>query len=357
MTYVNKESVTAIGIIFPVLTTISLAVRTYGCRSFSGKLEIDDILVVPAALLTIAAGVAMVIGAQMQIIGDHSLPAITAKEQHQLGKFEYAFWIGHVLDIGFIKLTLLFLFRRVFKGHAYRTPFDYANWTLIILVLTWTVVFLCFEIFACGIHPSVSWASLTSLRTQCVDTFSMQTGCAAFSWVLDIAILVEPLFVISSLNMSLRRKLQVSVVFLLSTFAVVAGLLRMIVWIQIQVQGTKHQYDHVLGTILPLIDQEGIVSIVLFWTYIEIGVGFQVACLPPCARHLDEVSLTGVMSRLRSLPSVLSLSKRSGSSRSDTSKGNTEGSQRIWASTYQPKDSSDQPYDDEYELIQGSNRV
>ena len=58
----------------------------------------------------------MVIGSQVNIIGGHSYPAITPAEQVKLGKFEYAFWIGHVLAIGFIKLTLLFLFRTLSKG-------------------------------------------------------------------------------------------------------------------------------------------------------------------------------------------------------------------------------------------------
>ena len=81
-------------------------------------------------------------------------------------------------------------------GRAYRTAFDYANWTLIICVALWTVVFLFFEIFACGIRPYLSWSSLESLRGECVDTFALQTGCAVFSWVMDLAILIEPLFMV-----------------------------------------------------------------------------------------------------------------------------------------------------------------
>lgn len=351
MTYVNKGSVTAIGIIFPVLVIISLAIRAYGWRRYSRNVEIDDLFIIPAAFLTIAAGVAMVIGAQMNIIGGHSIPGITPTEQHELGKFEYAFWIGHVLTIGFIKLTLLFLFRRIFKGRAFRTPFDYVNWTLIILVTMWTLVFLFFEIFACGSNPAVSWSSLTSLRTRCVNTFAMQTGCAVFSWVLDLAILIEPICMVGTLNMSIWKKLQVSLVFLFSVFAVVAGLLRMIVWIQIQVQGTTNQYTKVLHTSLPSIDQEGIVSIILFWTYVEIGVGFQVACLPPCARHLDKLSLSLIMTKIRSLPSVLSLSRRS--SRSDKDK-TTEESKRSWTSSPRPKRSRS---DDELEFYHDHYRV
>ncbi|KAA8642400.1 uncharacterized protein ATNIH1004_011344 [Aspergillus tanneri] len=344
MTYVNKSSVTAIGIVFPVLVMISLAARACGWRKYSRNLEIDDILIVPAALLTIAAGAAMVIGAQMNIIGGHSVPVITPTEQHQLGKFEYAFWIAHVLDIGFIKLALLFLFRRIFKSNAFRTPFDYANWTLIILVILWTVVFLFFEVFACGADPSVSWSDLYSLRQKCVDTFAMQTGCAVFSWIMDLAILVEPLFMIAPLKMSFRKKLQVCLVFFCSIFAVVAGLLRMIVWIQIEVQGTTNPQTKVLDTVLPSVDQEGIVSIILFWTYVEIGVGFQVACLPPCARHLDKLSLSRLMIKLGSLPSVLSISKRS------------PDSNRHLTSSYKPQKSRS---DDEIELykIPGPNQV
>ena len=131
-------------------------------------------------------------------------------------QFEYAFWIGHVLAIRFIKLTLLFLFRSLFRGRSGRTWFDYGNWTLIVLTTAWLVVFLFFEIFACGTTPQVSWESFDSLRTKCVDTFGMQTGCAVFSWVLDLAIFVEPLFMIRTLNMSLKRKVQASVVFLFS---------------------------------------------------------------------------------------------------------------------------------------------
>ncbi|KAK1144405.1 hypothetical protein N8T08_005558 [Aspergillus melleus] len=192
-------------------------------------------------------------------------------------------------------------------GNAYRTPFDYANWTLIVLVTLWTLIFLFLEVFACGADPSVSWASLTSLRSKCVDTFAMQTGCAVFSWVMDLAILIESLFMIAPLQMSFRKKLQVCLVFLCSIFAVIAGLLRMIGWIQIVIQGTQNPTTKVLSTTLPTIDQEGIVSIMLFWTYIEIGIGFTVACLPPCARHLDKLSLSRVLNKLGSLPSALSL--------------------------------------------------
>ncbi|KAI0102795.1 hypothetical protein GGR51DRAFT_279813 [Nemania sp. FL0031] len=309
MDYVNPRSMSAIGVLFPALTIISLAVRIYGWRHQGRRFEIDDILVLPAGVLTIAAGVGLVTATQLHIIGGHTNPEDLVAESVKLGIFEYAFWITHVLAIGFIKLTILFLLRRVFKGRSYKTAFDYVNWALIILVILWTLVFLFFDIFACGSHPEASWESWNSLRSACINTFGMQTGCAVFSWVLDIAIFIEPLVMIRTLNMSRARKIQASLVFLSSGFAVVAGLLRLIPWIQVLTQDITHPTLKVLGTTFPIGDQQAIISIVLFWTYIEIGVGFLVACVPRSAWVLDK--LNPIISKLRSLSSSSSLLRKS----------------------------------------------
>lgn len=50
----------------------------------------------------------------------------------------------------------------------------------------------------------------------------------------------------------------------------------------------------------------GIVSLNLFWTYIEIGVGFLVACLPPSAQLTDRFSFDPITKILRSIRSLLS---------------------------------------------------
>lgn len=50
MTYIDPGSMTAIGVIFPVLTVLSLALRVYGWHRYPTKVEVDDILVIPAAV-------------------------------------------------------------------------------------------------------------------------------------------------------------------------------------------------------------------------------------------------------------------------------------------------------------------
>lgn len=90
-------------------------------------------------------------------------------------------------------------------GRSERTAFDISNWILITLVTLWTVAFLFLEIFACGARPSASWESFESLRTMCMDTFALQTSCAVVSWVLDLAIFIEPLVMVRTGSCSPSR--------------------------------------------------------------------------------------------------------------------------------------------------------
>lgn len=113
----------------------------------------------------------------------------------------------------------------------------------------------------------------------------------------------------------------------------------MIIWIQIQIQDITRPRTRILGTILPNTDQEGtkhsgvlcqgvitkysslgVVSIILFWTYVEIGVGFLVACLPLCAGVVDRILLTPIAQRLRSFSSRSHISERDTKSQQEARK-------------------------------------
>lgn len=78
-------------------------------------------------------------------------------------------------------------------GQGRTTAFDYINWTLIFLVVLWTTLALFFSIFQCRLNPSAVWGTLDQLRTECFNTWQMFSTFAIFSWIMDIAILIEPL--------------------------------------------------------------------------------------------------------------------------------------------------------------------
>ncbi|KAI1455163.1 hypothetical protein F4805DRAFT_437047 [Annulohypoxylon moriforme] len=349
MTYSSASGMTAIGVIFPVFTLGFLTLRVYQLLQHTRKLGIDDVLIIIAAPLTIGTGVSLAVGAQLGIISGDASPLTNHEDVLKLAKFEYAFWIVHVVTMGVIKLAILFLLRRVFRGRSYWTGFDYANWIMIGCVSLWTILFLLLYVFESGVHPSLGWTTADSVRQRPFNTWAMIAGSASCSWVMDLSILIEPLFMIGTLKMGLRKKIQASMVFLCSGFAVIAGLLRMIVAIQLASEGVTGQTMRFLATDFAIYDVKGIVSIILFWTYVEIGVGFSVACLPSCARYLDILSFDPIVSRIRSFASVISLPRWSrGSGTEDRDEGT---SQRT------PKSSINNHSEDEMELVAVANGV
>ncbi|KAI7779507.1 hypothetical protein LA080_000791 [Diaporthe eres] len=270
---------------------MGLMLRVYGLQRQKQRMQPDDLLLIASHIILVVLGVSMVVGAQKNFIGGHTTPPATSSRLELLGKYQYAFWIIHSLDIGLIKLALLVFFRRVFKGRGKRTPFDIVNWTLIITTVLWTLIAVFISIFECGIHAEGTWTGLEQLKRMCLNNFLMYAALAVASSIVDLAILIEPLIMIRRLNMSTRRKIQVSLVFLLSGFAVIA---------------VQRGSDN---------EEKGIISVLEFWAYVELGVGFMVACLPPCAQFIDKLSPTPLYNKLRSIPSLASISWRNGRSR------------------------------------------
>lgn len=110
--------------------------------------------------------------------------------------------MGHVLTICFIKLSILLFFRRLFRGRTKRTAFDVVNWILIGLVISWTIAFIFCDAFACRLDPAATWTTKYWLHDQCFDIPAMMLASSTSNWILDLAILVEPLvMVFDSLNM------------------------------------------------------------------------------------------------------------------------------------------------------------
>lgn len=67
-------------------------------------------------------------------------------------QLEYAFFALSVLAIGFIRLVFVLLYRRIFRGNVFHA----INWTVIGVIIAWTVAFFLACLFQCAPHFSVS---------------------------------------------------------------------------------------------------------------------------------------------------------------------------------------------------------
>ena len=92
------------------------------------------------------------------------------------------------LGLGFIKLSILFFYRRIFRGRV----FDILSWTLITLVVLWTLGFTLVQIFDCRTRFYVNWGSLADLQ-KCLSSFKQLLACSVSDVIIDIFILILPL--------------------------------------------------------------------------------------------------------------------------------------------------------------------
>lgn len=103
------------------------------------------------------------------------------------------FWVVFFLQplqLGFIRLAILFLYRRFFG--SYRS-FNIVNWTLIAIVSGWTVAFFLGLLFDCGLEFDANWGSLGEIAEQCPFGFLPTVVYTILDACLDLFVLVLPI--------------------------------------------------------------------------------------------------------------------------------------------------------------------
>jgi hypothetical protein len=124
-------------------------------------------------------------------------------------------WIVIVLTvptIAIIKLSVIFLYRRIFDMSRI---FDIYSIVLITLVCAWGVGFLFSELFQCGRHITAFWSSAKDIKKYCDDTNGAVVAFCASDLIMDLMILLAPIPMVWRLLTTTQRKLQILAVFAL----------------------------------------------------------------------------------------------------------------------------------------------
>lgn len=199
------------------------------------------------------------------------------------------FWVVFFLQplqLGLIRLAILFLYRRFFA--RYRS-FNIVSWTLIAIVTGWTITFFIGLLFDCGSKFSANWGSLGEIAEQCPFGFLPTVIYTIMDACLDLIVLILPIPWIFQLNLSITNKLSITGCFMLGSIATVAAFLRMTVFIQTGIPSQAMTRTSVMG--LPIYDILGIVSTEVFWTMIESTVALIAVCLPAIRKAVAKSAL------------------------------------------------------------------
>ena len=206
MFWVEPPSVIAVGVLLPLLAAAAVTLRFHGRRANGVGFGIDDWLVLTSLILCIGCGITLVVGAALNGLAQPTpqgpdfvdgLPGYFFVESEALSiswKCQWAFNLMQMLAFGTVKLSIIFLYRRIFRG----TLFDICSFVMIGLVTVWTVGFFLTVLFQCGQNFWALWSNLFDYLTYCVnDTVYLEVNCIS-DIITDVLILVIPIPMVRS---------------------------------------------------------------------------------------------------------------------------------------------------------------
>jgi len=265
---VHAPLVYAEGIIFIIVCSVMVFLRFYARRITKSTLGLDDLFIGIALILVIAMSVTAIAETALKGFG-YASSVGDAGAGHP--DANVAGWPGELLQVpalGCIKLSFLFLYRRVFTKRVAK-QFSWANWFMIAVVTAWMIGYFFTLLFLCGTDFKAYWTSSETEKDDCLPTAPVHLGYAISDVITDILTILLPIPEIWKLQLPTRRKFAVLGVFGLGAITICMSIIRMVIY-----HGALTvQFD-------PDIDFEYITTLTSYFSLLEAGLGVCASCLP-----------------------------------------------------------------------------
>ncbi|KAI1112559.1 plasma membrane protein Pth11-like protein [Nemania sp. NC0429] len=275
--YQTPGHLVAAAVLFPVLDIVAVTLRIRARMKQKQPLKADDWLILPATLLTIGLGIAIVYGVSTESVGyvtkipdnfDGNTLMVQTDQLTLNSQIEWAFNMILPLLLGCIKGSFLFFYKRIFSVHGNSAINIILN-ILIIMVFAWAVAFCFAFIFFCRLNFFAIWGTFTDLIMYCPGSMNLVLALCITDFVVDVIVIIFPVPLIWRLNLPRNKKLAISAVFLLGIIAVVASLARLVVVAKIVRVGFNPNEDGALA-----------ISGYLYWGVVECSISVLAASLP-----------------------------------------------------------------------------
>ncbi|KAH8763617.1 hypothetical protein F5883DRAFT_559287, partial [Diaporthe sp. PMI_573] len=267
---VHGVASSAVGVIIAttilvVAASIAIVLRFLARRRSAGT-GIDDWAALSAYFFLLAVSVCHYLIVSPYGSAGHPQSDLNTQQLKQYLIILYADNICYTCCTITVKLSIILLLRRIFTPRL----FQIIAYILTGIFVVWWITVLFFQIFSCS--PVHSFWDF-ELQQSCIDTTKFYNGVAISNILMDFILLTLPLPMIWKLQMTLRKKLQVSFIFILGGFTLICSILRTM---SLRALDVNNQTE----TIVPV----GI------WTIIECGIGVICSCLPPTAKLFRALS-------------------------------------------------------------------
>ncbi|KAK4693232.1 hypothetical protein P7C71_g4129, partial [Lecanoromycetidae sp. Uapishka_2] len=170
-------------------------------------------------------------------------------------------WPGELLQVsalGCIKLSFLFLYRRVFEKRAAHR-FSLMNWFMIAIVTAWMIGYFFTLLFICGTNFKAYWTTSTTEKDDCLPTTPVHLGYAISDVITDVLTILLPIPEIWKLRLPTRRKFAITGVFGLGAVTIAMSIIRMAIYYKAL---------------------KDITTLSSYFSLLEAGLGLCAACLP-----------------------------------------------------------------------------
>jgi hypothetical protein len=149
-------------------------------------------------------------------------------------------WILMIPANGLIKLSAVFLYRRIFMV-SNGSVFGMVSLATAVICALWTVAFEFATIFGCGLNVDYAWQPLIYIAS--CNTNMRLDALMISDLITDLLVWMLPIPMVWSLKMKTSRKMSISAIFLLAAASLAAAIVRLIVQEQISNGGYAAHTD------------------------------------------------------------------------------------------------------------------
>ncbi|KAJ6260323.1 hypothetical protein Dda_4548 [Drechslerella dactyloides] len=257
----HGPTVSATTIVFLVLAFVSVTLRVIARGFIARRMRIDDYMILVAFALSFGMCLSIVLGITYGF-GRHSntIPYGMALQKQ---KYQYAFTLLFNPAIALTKASILTFYLLVFKVQKHFRRFCWITMAVVLvagLALTLLLAFRCSPI-GLVFDPESNRQPFPG----CIGTVRIYFASAPVNILEDLAIIVLPIPVLTSLRLPNRQKAILLVVFSLGVFDIVVGLIRIHYFQLTESQALDFDYNAAYS---------------FMWAAIEVNVGIVCASIP-----------------------------------------------------------------------------
>ncbi|RSH95805.1 hypothetical protein EHS25_000897 [Saitozyma podzolica] len=246
-------TVFVVTLVLTILATVFIVLRLISKWGVTGKATSDDFVAIIAWLFAIGL-------------------SILPQWENPLERSIYAFTIFYNPAIMSTKTAILTLYHRMAAAHPF---LRYASLFLMAVVNIAGIVLTFLNIFQC--HP-IS-AAFNETDGTCIDIVALYLSSAPINVLTDLAILLLPLPILTSLRIEFRQKVILVATFIVGGFVTIVGVVR-IVYLQ-QALKEERQIDPSasITATTPPANFTYQASFSLMWSAVEVCVGIMCCCV------------------------------------------------------------------------------